>query len=893
MGDTAAGRDHHLAHEVERRVRASLEQTIVWFRAPVAVYVLSQLLLSTEDHLWESVVVGVVLLLNGGLSQLVLRRDPGLPTLRRLGVASMAADVAVVALVVATHIREVDDPRHVVAIVPVLMAALRWGPKAGVAGVVATVGSISLWMTVIYAADGTRTPIDAVLPGGAFLLIGVTLAAVAGRLARERAITGRVLGLSKDLMATLDHQLRLRSVNAAGAVLLGYRPEEMIGRRYHDLIPGEDVRDESPARERLLAGSPIGIERRFVRADGEEVWLELNLVPSPADGLIYAIGRDVTERRAHQRAHEVAEQRYRSLFDHHPDAIYSLSFDGGFVEVNEGVSQLTGYSREEAVTTSWREVVAPADQDRVEALFEAAAAGQVQRYRCAITTKAGDHRDVDISNVPIVVDGQITGVYGIVKDVTDQRRLEHELRRQAEHDPLTGLANRLTMARRLAQALQARPVALLFIDLDRFKLVNDSLGHECGDALLRAVVGRLRAATRDDDLVARFAGDEFCIVLGGGATVEEAQAVADRILASLARPVLVKGREIFASASIGIALGGPGDDAEELLRKADVAMYSAKSGGRARACAYDPGAPEDALTRLSLESDLRRALERNELELHYQPQCGPREGALIGLEALVRWRHPERGLLGPGDFLPLAAEAGLLDAIDAWVVDAALRDVAAWKEDVAVDVPVAVNLSPSSLIRHGLADSVLGSLAATGVAPRLLTLELTEDVLLHHSDEANAAMAELLSAGVSFALDDFGSGYASLSQLKRFPVRVLKIDRSLVADIADDPQDEALVESVITLGEALGLLVIAEGVENDAQRNILAELGCEGIQGYLISRPIPADEVVRFLRRQASVSLAGAVDLRWEGELPLPWPELAAPAGAGIVTSTPRGGAVW
>jgi diguanylate cyclase (GGDEF)-like protein len=418
----------------------------------------------------------------------------------------------------------------------------------------------------------------------------------------------------------------------------------------------------------------------------------------------------------------------------------------------------------------------------------------------------------------------------------------------AFHDTLTGLPNRALLFDRMEHALlrsnrHRRPVGVLFVDLDHFQLVNDSLGHDAGDVLLQRVAERLQLAIGAGDTLARFGGDEFVVLLEEPADASEALAVANKLAAVLRTPIDVEGRSMVVEVSIGVALSGPGRDRPaDLLRDADLALYRAKTGGKGRSALFEPGLATAAVQRLDLENDLRRALESQEFCLYYQPIVDLATEELVGWEALVRWQHPERGLMPPGEFIPIAEETGLIAPLGQWVLEEACRQARLWqRQHHARQLTMSVNLSGRQFQRASLVHDVQRALANADLDPHALKLEITESVVMQDVEVASATLDALAALGVRVAIDDFGTGYSSLAYLKRFPIETLKIDRSFVSGIVDDPQDAAIVRSVIALASSLNLTVTAEGIETSAQRIRLTELGCELGQGYLFGRPLPAE----------------------------------------------------
>ncbi|RIL03947.1 MAG: hypothetical protein DCC71_14615 [Proteobacteria bacterium] len=463
-------------------------------------------------------------------------------------------------------------------------------------------------------------------------------------------------------------------------------------------------------------------------------------------------------------------------------------------------------------------------------------------------------------------EGRASHIEGTVQDVTERKRAEEQIRYLAYHDSLTGLGNRRLFKERLAMAVaQARRggwrAGVLFLDLDHFKRINDTLGHSVGDALLQGVADRLVLSVRESDAVARddmpsaisrLGGDEFTILLTAIDDVQDLAKVARRILESLARPFHLSGHEVVVGGSIGItAWPDDGDDVEALLRNADTAMYHAKEQGRNNYQFYAASMNAVALRRLILEGKLRRALEQGEFELHYQPKVSLRSGRVSGLEALLRWRDPELGLVLPADFIPIAEETGLIDPMGAWALSAVCREIAALRARGVAPPPVAVNLSAHQF-RHGrLVEQVRRALRESALEPTALELEITESVLMQDEQRVVAALETLRGDGVAISIDDFGTGYSSLSYLRRLPVDVLKIDRSFVRDIERCADDAALAASIVTMARALRLRVVAEGVETEGQRRLLEQFGCDEIQGFLIAPALPLAQVEERLRSGA------------------------------------------
>jgi diguanylate cyclase (GGDEF)-like protein len=503
----------------------------------------------------------------------------------------------------------------------------------------------------------------------------------------------------------------------------------------------------------------------------------------------------------------------------------------------------------------WEE---PAETERFEQAF--AVSGSVDNFERVFRTKAGDLLYGVVSAESIELNGRRC-VLSITHDITERKQAEQTINHLAYHDPLTGLPNRALFRDRLNTALaRARRhrevVTVMFLDLDRFKLVNDTLGHAVGDSLLQSVASQLKQLLRDEDTIARIGGDEFTILLPG-LDMEFVLPVVDRILECVKAPRSLGGREMRVTTSIGICqFPEDGDDAETLMRNADIAMYRAKEQGRDGYTLYNASLDPAAEGRLALESDLRAAIEREEFVLFYQPLINVSDGQVVALEALVRWQHPERGLVLPGEFIPIAEETGLILPLGEWVLKTACRQVKAWQDAGVPVVPVAVNFSGYRFHYSNPGATIARILSEIGLDPKYLHLEITEGVVLQDIERTVEILAELRGMGIQVSIDDFGTGYSSLSYLKRLPADSVKIDRSFVSGLATDANDAAIATAIIAMSHSIGLKVIAEGVETEEQLAFLRQRRCDEFQGFLRARPMPSVDVEALLANECASPVA-------------------------------------
>ncbi len=752
------------------------------------------------------------------------------------------------------------------------------------------------WQLTFYPTRSFLTPSETRLPwlaGLAAALVSLLLASTVALLVRQRTLALVRAQLSDEARRESEERFRALfnqatvgvaqvdsatgqfvRVNQRYADILGYSPQELVGMTFQSLTHPDDLAADLAQVRRLQSGDvpEYRLEKRYIHKDGHEVWGDLTVssmwASGSAPGYHIAVVQDITARKRMEENLRANEQRLRSILERLPMGLCLVQDDGLISFRNARYVQICGYTQEEVPdTNTWWQRAYPDATEREairQRLLDTSHQGIIPLAEYTIRCADGKYKPVEISGIFVEGGRLIT-----MQDLSERKAAEEEINQLAYYDPLTRLPNRRLLMDRLQQALATsarhqRSGALLMLDLDNFKTVNETRGHDRGDALLLQVAHRLRSCVHEDDTVARQGGDEFVVVLEDlGDSPEEAAAraedVGQRILGVLREPYQIDGDAHHSSLSMGVTIySGTRETVDELLKRADLALYQAKNAGRDTLRFYDPQMQAVVSARATLELDMRVGLAQGQFELYYQPQID--HGRIIGAEALLRWRHPRDGFISPAHFIPLAEETGLILPLGEWVLQAACRRLAAWAQqpDLAT-LSLAVNVSPRQFHQTGFVAQVLAALAGAGADGHQLKLEMTEGLLLQDVEDTIDKMGQLRGYGVGFSLDDFGTGYSSLSYLKRLPLDQLKIDQSFVRDVLTDPNDAAIARTVVALGTSLGLRVIAEGVETEAQREFLERHHCHAWQGFLLSPPVAVAEFEALVRR-TNGALDGTLD---------------------------------
>lgn len=541
---------------------------------------------------------------------------------------------------------------------------------------------------------------------------------------------------------------------------------------------------------------------------------------------------------------KVSEQYYRSLFDNNGDFVYSTDLSGNFTSINQAFIKTFGYTENELIGRSALDFINLEDVHRAKMHFIQALKGKDQTYTIEIPIKSGETQIFQIKNIPITVNGECVGTYGIGRNITTQKKTEEKIIQLAYYDQDTGLPNRMRFTEQLEEMLhRARQkkelIAVLVIDIDRFKIINDSLGHYAGDIVLKELAERIQNQLPAGAYLGRFSGDKFTMMLTENVSIDQTTRTARELQNLISMPLFYQSQEFIVTASVGIS-SFPGDGLDEhvLLKNADIAMNRSKNQGGNKITYFSTGMNDQAMVRLELESYLRKALQKNEFHLCYQPLMDLKSGEITCTEALIRWQHPNLGLVSPAQFIPLAEETGLIEEIGAWVLTTACVQTKAWQQNGFPNLGISVNVSAHQFQQHAFIGQVIQALETSQLEPGYLSLELTESAMLKDIVYSISVMKSLQELGVKVSIDDFGTGYSSLSYLRNLPIDTLKIDQSFINNLHDDPSDIAIVKAIITMGQGLSVKIVAEGVETHEQLNLLRDLDCHYAQGYYIQKPL-------------------------------------------------------
>lgn len=670
-----------------------------------------------------------------------------------------------------------------------------------------------------------------------------------------------LLHLSRDAIIVINMQGEIEFWNSGATTMFHYAEEEAVGHLYNNLLGIDCSPDINHVKAFLEATGHWEAEVTCQAKDGSMLsvlsryTLERDRHGNPSRILIS--NTDISAQKA-IRVQEIllveSERRFRLLFEHHPDGVIHFAPDGHLTCINQAFVQMSGYNVDEVLSHKRPALIAPEYTDLISAGVDAALRGTPQTLETVILRKGGSRLDVNVTLIPNVSNGQIIGVHGLIKDISVHKNHERQIHHMATHDSLTGLPNRYFLEDRLSHAIEQAKrtsaiVAVLFLDLNRFKIINDSLGHDKGDMLLGVVAERLKGAVREGDTVARIGGDEFVVVLENIHDRSHVKSVASHILESIAKPVNVSGHTLLVTTSIGSSLYPDGSaDPAALIRQADLAMYEAKAAGQGIYKEYTTDMGTKAANRLLQENALRTALSSDQLVLHYQPRICLATGTISCIEVLARWNHPHEGLVLPKQFISMAEDMGLIDSLGTWVLNKACSQLLAWHRHGLAALTMSVNISVQQLQSDRLYETLVTILADTKLPAAALELEITETLFMQDVIKARETLNKISALGIKLSVDDFGTGYSSLSQLRTFPVDTLKIDQSFIENLPNEEDSGTIVAATIAMAKKLGLTVVAEGVATIEQMQFLKENACDEAQGYLLAHPCPAEEFEQFLR---------------------------------------------
>ncbi|WP_096198896.1 sensor domain-containing protein [Bacillus sp. FJAT-45350] len=660
-----------------------------------------------------------------------------------------------------------------------------------------------------------------------------------------------------DAVFLLDQMGDFQSVNKACESITHYDQRVLLESSFFSLFCPESLKTVEKYFSLAQNGTAQQYETELITKSGHKIEAHISNIPIVVNEEvvgIYGVVKDVTDQHKIETKLRESEQQYFSLFHFNTNAIFVLSREGQFERVNPAAVRLTGFSESELTTMTFHSLLEKKSVQTISRLVVKAIKGQAQTFEIPINHKENKKVILNVTVVPNIIDGQVRGTIGIAQDVTKKRIVEEKVAKMANEDVLTGLPNRRLFIKALEDSIEKanrknEKLAILFIDIDRFKIINDTLGHSFGDEALIEITRRLNDCLDGQALLARMGGDEFTLLIPSVNLNEEVCEVAERILGKVSQPLEVEGYEFTMTTSIGIAIfPDSGSNAETLIKCADAAMYRAKAQGTDRYQLYSTDMNRGFYEWFQVENDLRRALEREEFELYYQPQFLTSEQKVIGVEVLVRWQHPEHGLVPPGKFISIAEETGLIVPIGEWVLRNACKQMKEWLDKGYPNIQISVNLSLRQFMQKNIVQVVEKALTDSQLPPEYLDLEITESVTIDLS-RTMTILEKLKELGVKISLDDFGTGYSSLQYLSEFPIDELKIDQSFVNNIGIKENSKAIIAMIINLGHLLNLEVIAEGVETKEQVEFLLDKGCDKVQGYFYSRPLSTIDYERVMKK--------------------------------------------
>jgi diguanylate cyclase (GGDEF)-like protein/PAS domain S-box-containing protein len=686
------------------------------------------------------------------------------------------------------------------------------------------------------------------------------------QLADQQQLLDQIINASANPIVVKDEHHRFIIMNDAACKCLNRRRVDLLGKTDFDIFPEETARRfRESDKEVFRHGGPLEYEGFYPVPDGPAPWMFVRKSAfTRANGtrVIVVAMTDITARRKTEAALLQSERRFRDIAEAGGESVWESDPQGRFSYLSRRVEQILGYPPEQLLGSSLFDLFPAGKQEEIQQWVQQheTADGGFQNLETRFITKSGEIRWLRVNGIRIHDDGGgFTGWRGTASDITQRKQAEERITYLATRDPLTELTNRTLFRSRLSDAIEAaerktESLAVMFLDLDRFKTINDSLGHHIGDLMLKEVARRLLECVRRTDTVSRLGGDEFIILMEGSLNESDVAAVARKIIKSLSRPIFILDYELHTSCSTGVAFfPKDGESVDALLKHADLAMYAAKERRRGSFQFFTQEMNQRVSQRHRLESALRIALEGNEFLLHFQPQVDIRTGAVVGAEALVRWHHPKQGLILPGEFISVAEETGLIRPLGEWVIRAACEQSKRWQEAGFTSLKMAVNVSPGQFVDPTLfGESLRSILSSSRLDARFLELEMTEGLLLQNSTENLAALKLFAEWGLRIAIDDFGTGYSSLAYLKQLPVDSLKIDRSFVKDLPSSTDDAAIVQAIIAMAHHLNLRVVAEGVETEKQLEVLREMGCDEYQGFLFSKPVTAEHFAELFLRDGT-----------------------------------------